>query len=593
MLRRLAADCYGQLKWRAPLVAITMVVSDLLEGVGLALLLPVLSHVSNAQGTQSGMLGRWMSAGLNAVGLDQSLTSLLLVIVAAVFCQHAAYILASWLLANCKSRYLTSWRERLFKQVFDARWHFFTKRKSGQIANTIIEETRNVAQLVHEAARIFDSFIIVAVYLVLTFTAAWQVALITMAFGAVMFLVTSPILRRGLRTGIKTRALADDLQSMVIEFFSGAKLIKSTASERRADEMFQGAARHYAPLFVASTFHTNVIRSIYELVAITLLALCLGIGVSEFKLDFGSIVLSIYLFLRVYQRLSQIQQSAQTFQSFRSAFDAVQTLYRAASEDAEGSRSQKGDPLPKGTGGVSINLSDVSIRYDGKVALDGVTLTLPASSMIGIAGPSGAGKSTLVDCILGLASVDEGTIEIEGESLSRLALDSWRRAVGYVAQETFLFNTSVRDNVAWAHPEAGDAEIERALRRAHAWEFVQALPQGLDTEVGERGVRLSGGQRQRIGLARALLGPVRLLVLDEATSALDSESEKMVYEAIEDLRGQITIVMVAHRLSTMRGADILYLLEEGKVVESGSWDALIKGGTRFGDFWRLQSNDSI
>jgi ATP-binding cassette subfamily C protein len=593
MLRALAADFWRQLGWHVPLVAVTTAISDLLEGVGLALLLPLLSRFSSGQSSQTGMLARWTTDGLSSLGLDGSLENLLGAIFVAVVFQHGFYMGSSWLLARCKSQYMTAWRGRLFTKVFDARWHFFTARKSGGIANTILEDTKSLGQLFHESARIFDSLILVFVYLAVSLASAWQVALVIVAFGGLMFFVTSPILRRGLRNGVAMREKGDTLSSVVVEFLAGAKLIKSTASEKRAEETFNKSASLYSRLFETGTFHANVIRSIYELVAVSLLVICLWAGVEEFKIDFGSIVLSIFVFLRIYQRLSLIQQSAQTFQTHRPAFDAVRRLYRDAEAEAEVQTAvAAGHDLPQDAGGIHIALRDVRVNYGDHAALAGATLDLPAGSIVGIAGPSGAGKSTLVDCILGLAPVDSGAVAIDGRSLAEISLRHWRRSVGYVAQETFLFNTSIRENIRWAHPNATDAEVERAARRAHAEDFIGALPRGFDTEVGERGVRLSGGQRQRIGLARALVSPIRLLVLDEATSALDAEAERVVLDAIRALRGQMTVMMVAHRLSTLRESNLIFLLEHGRVVETGSWDQLIRPGSRFSDFWKLQSNGS-
>ena len=206
-----------------------------------------------------------------------------------------------------------------------------------------------------------------------------------------------------------------------------------------------------------------------------------------------------------------------------------------------------------------------------------MSLIIRAHATTAIVGPSGAGKSTFADLLMGLLSPSSGQLLVDDVPLSPERLQAWRSQIGYVAQETFLFHDTVRANLAWASPGADDGAVWRALEQAAAADFVRALPAGLDTIVGDRGVLLSGGERQRLSLARALLRQPQLLILDEATSSLDSENERRIQAAIDHLHEQITIVVITHRLSTIRNADMIYVVERGRVVESGSWPALLTG----------------
>jgi ATP-binding cassette subfamily C protein len=224
-------------------------------------------------------------------------------------------------------------------------------------------------------------------------------------------------------------------------------------------------------------------------------------------------------------------------------------------------------------------LDKVSFKYDHAqedCTVEGIDLTIPARCMTAILGASGAGKSTLADLMMGLLVPDEGRILIDGLPLSGKHLHGWRRSVGYVPQENFLFHETIRVNLAWARPEATESEMLKALESAAALDFVMALPQGLDTVVGDRGVRLSGGERQRIALARALLRSPTLLLLDEATSSLDSHNEALIQDAVERLHGDITVVIIAHRISTVSRADHVVLLDHGKIVEKGTWSDLVQ-----------------
>jgi len=206
--------------------------------------------------------------------------------------------------------------------------------------------------------------------------------------------------------------------------------------------------------------------------------------------------------------------------------------------------------------------------------LQDVTLAVGARTTTAIVGPSGAGKSTIADLLMGLVTPQAGTLAIDGQPLTPEHLQSWRSQIGYVSQDTFLFHDTVRTNLLWANASATDGDIWEALTQAAAADFVRALPGGLDTVVGDRGVLLSGGERQRLSLARALLRRPQVLILDEATSSLDSENERRILGAIDRLHEQITIVAITHRLSTIRGADLIYVVEQGRVIESGSWSTL-------------------
>jgi ABC-type multidrug transport system fused ATPase/permease subunit len=230
---------------------------------------------------------------------------------------------------------------------------------------------------------------------------------------------------------------------------------------------------------------------------------------------------------------------------------------------------------------ADLRVKNLTVRYGANIALNDVEFVLPAGQVIGFVGPSGAGKSTLVDVLIGLVEPSAGNIMIGDVRLGEIKLTSWRQKVGYVSQETFLFHDTIANNIRWSVPDASMAMVVSAAKAAGADRFISGLPLGYDTIVGDRGAMLSGGQRQRISIARALVSKPALLILDEATSALDSLSEQEVLEDINDLKNKVTIVIVAHRLSTVRNADIIYVLDRGKIVERGSWEALNKDKALF------------
>ena len=243
----------------------------------------------------------------------------------------------------------------------------------------------------------------------------------------------------------------------------------------------------------------------------------------------------------------------------------------------------------------SLRFEEVSFAYGESRTdvVEGLTLEIQACRTTAIVGPSGAGKTTVADLVMGLVSPREGRITVDGRTLDESWLRAWRAGIGYVDQDTLLINDTVLANLVWARPGAAEAEVWEALRLAAAEGFVAALPDGLATQIGDRGVRLSGGERQRLALARALLRRPALLILDEATSALDGENERRIRDAIAALRGSITILMITHRLPSVRDADVVHVLEAGRLVESGGFaDLVARPAGRFRRLWATQAGET-
>ena len=276
---------------------------------------------------------------------------------------------------------------------------------------------------------------------------------------------------------------------------------------------------------------------------------------------FTSLMVLVFLFWQALLAINKIQRRWQSTVTETSALWSLRDMIEEAEVAAE---PPGGTRLP--TLDRSVVLEGVTLHYDGKVVLDDVSLEAPAGQITAVVGASGAGKTTVLDLITGLVPPTSGTVRIDGVPLPELDTAAWRTGIGYVPQEMFLLHDTVRTNVTLGDPAVGEADLEQALRDAGAWDFVAALPQGLDTVVGERGSLLSGGQRQRIAIARALVHRPRLLLFDEATAALDSESENAIWEATRRLRGRVTVMAISHQPALLGVADRVYRLEDRTVT---------------------------
>ena len=371
------------------------------------------------------------------------------------------------------------------------------------------------------------------------------------------------------------------------EAMGGFKEMKLLGLERGFSRRFDAAGLEAARHNATASVLQQVPKLALEAIVFGFLILLVMVLLAQNEGDLAAIIpkLGIFAFstMRLFPALQRLYASFNSMVVGRAALDQVFDDYVATSRTAV--------DLPSGGSAVlrperSITLDGVSYSYPEheRTALKKVSLDIKACTTVGIVGGTGAGKTTLVDLILGLLAPTEGVIRIDDTPLTNANMRPWQRAIGYVPQSIFLIDETVTRNIAFGLPpeEIDPAKVERAARLAALHDFVvNELPLGYDTIVGERGVRLSGGQRQRIGIARALYNTPSLLILDEATSALDNITEKVVMEAVENMRSEMTIVMIAHRLSTVRRCDVIHVMERGTVVASGTYDELLEGSELF------------
>jgi ATP-binding cassette subfamily C protein len=380
------------------------------------------------------------------------------------------------------------------------------------------------------------------------------------------------------------------VQSLASESIAAAKLVKANAAEDVACGRFAEAAGRLAAANFANAFDIQKAKAVFEFGGAAGVAAILIVGPLLLSIDVATVLVVLALFVRLLPRVTGLQQGVQALTALLPALANLRAQLDAARAVAEPAN----DALLPGNIArrvPSIVFEGVTVVRGGRPVLRDVDLVLPAGRIVAFVGPSGSGKSTLVDAVLGLVPLAYGSIRIGETPLSQIPLPAWRRSVGYVGQDTVLLGGTIAENVRFGNA-ASDAQVDAALA-ASAADFVASLDLGGATPVGDRGAKLSGGERQRLGLARALAVPRLLYVLDEATSALDAETEARVIGTVAALAGSATVLVVAHRFSAVRAADTIHVVEDGRIIESGTWDELDRPGQRFRVLKELQSVATI
>jgi ATP-binding cassette, subfamily C, bacterial len=583
---QLLIDVVRYLRWKFAAMVILMFLVGVTEGLSVSLLLPLFSEIGISYSAAPGLAGGLLHQALSAIGGSFGLSSMLAIIVGVAALQAVFFIALHWWMTSAARSYKCYRQSQLFRAIMSAQWEFVSQRKAGELTSAIISECERLAQSFFIGLYLISTLLGTGIYLTLALMIAWPVTLALISSAVVMTLGVSRLYGKSFAVGRSIGPMNAELQSILSERISGIKIVKTTTSEAsacaRVDSLF-------GRLEIANTvvnFLPTFVRGLLEFLSFCALAAIFVFGQERFGVPPGNVIVVFALFMRLFPRITTVQSYLHLLNGFLHAMGAIDKLQSAVDAHAErrnGDDEKLSVPLPS-----QLVMRDVTVKLGQSSVLEHIDLSMPIPGMIGVVGSSGAGKSTLAHVLLGLVLPSTGSITLGKHSLTNAPLRAWRRQIGYVPQETILFHASVRENLTLAMPDATTAEVELAAKRAHAHDFISALPRGYDTIIGDQGVLLSGGQRQRIAIARALLMNPIVLLMDEAMSALDTESEAAVLSALKELRGQIGILLVAHRLATVRHADVIVVLEEGRSVESGTWEELVARRERLHAFIQAQ-----
>jgi ATP-binding cassette, subfamily B, bacterial MsbA len=467
--------------------------------------------------------------------------------------------------------------------------------KGGQITARILVDTDQTKALITQlVTSALQNVSLLITYIVIRFGISWKLSLIALGVAPAVTGTLQPLLRRLRKNYRRLREDYGEMLSVLQEVVAGMRLVKSFRDEPYEERRFSEASARYSRGLVRVTKLALLSQPITEFLGVLVAVALLWVGAREVLVDhtlLGSqLITFLIIVLRLLQPLKQVTLLPTTAQA---SFAAAERIFEILDEPTE-TANDRGTRVPA-PDFDSVRFDRVSFAYtDGsEPVLSDVSFDVRRGQVLALVGPSGAGKSTLVDLIPRFAEPTGGRILLGGVDTRDIALPALRALTGIVSQDTVLFNDSVRRNIAYGgEGRYTDAEVEAAARAANAHGFISELPQGYDTVLGERGTRLSGGQRQRIAIARALLTDPPILILDEATSALDTESERLVQEAIDRLLAGRTVFVIAHRLSTIVHADLILMLDRGRIVEQGTHLELLAVRGAYHRLYALQFRDA-
>lgn len=569
---------------RLYLVFLLSALVALADGFGIALLLPLLHALDSGEMSEAvgdGRAQRLLFGVVHFLGISESVMGILLFIGVVFVAKGALRFSETAYKGYLQSELMRELKIRLFNEYSLMSYQYYVRRSTGHFLNVINTQVDGLYSAFRGFTTFWTHVVTAALYIGIATLLAWRFALFALVAGFVLLSLFKWLNHYVRRLSHKVAWEMGVVSNLLVQAIQGFKYIAATGQADRLRRDVNRSVRRFTGYQFRQMLASAFTRAVQEPLGIVLILGAVVVQVVILNAPLAPILVSLLLFYRSMSHIIGIQGGWQATMDKIASLEMVGDELEAARRWREPSGERSLGPLSQG-----IELSKVSFAYDADQApvLRELSFTISANTTVAFVGHSGAGKSTLIDLLTLLLRPTRGDLRIDGVSGNEVRLSSWRSQIGYVSQDIVMFDDTIANNIClW---EGGrDPEIRRrieeAARRAYAHEFIDELPEGYDTQVGDRGVRLSGGQRQRLFIARELYKNPRLLILDEATSALDTESERYIQQSVEQMKGKTTVVLIAHRLSTIKSADYIYVLEKGRIVEHGAYEDLVENGSRF------------
>ncbi len=571
---------------RIPVIVILMLISGLSESIGLGLMVPIVEFFFEDRNfTSNSFISNQLLSIVSLLNLELNLVVLFGLFIFFFFVKGIVKFLEQYLTLQFLRYYHHKIATTLYHNIFKLKWTVFQQKKAGSYESLLINETQQAILVLRHVIIIMSETLLLFFYLSLSLLLSFQLTLFIVLFLLFSLIFLKPLFSKTNHLGIDHREILNDYTSSVSEHIHLLKWIKSSGTQHFTKKHFQDSLDNWTKSHFKTQLFATISPSFFlTFAAIGLSGICY-LALVIFKTKFSTVLLLLAIFYRALPKFQIIQQHYQSFLLCYPNLATIDSFINQSNDDQEyfGHRSFK--QLKQ-----SIKISDVSFSYKNtsKFKLSNVSLTIEKNKSIAILGASGSGKSTLIDLLIGLIHPNTGDILIDNCSLQTYDINTFRSKIGIVTQDILFLNDTILTNLTWGNSAVSKQHLNRILKQTHCLEFINQLDNGLDTIIGDRGMKLSGGQRQRLALARALLNKPDILILDEATNALDAESEAYIQKSIQDLKGKLTLLVISHRLSTVKLADNIIVMDKGKIIQQGTWSYLQSQDGLFKLFHDLQ-----
>lgn len=546
-------------------------IGGFLGGIGIGAIIPLFYIITKQTGTGTDSISNIISRVFEFVHIPLSLSTIIALMI-FLFAFKAIFLyLASHINAKIYVDYELETRERLFKKTLEADWPYLMHQKIGYLNSVLMDDVGGISGALHNFSAAVLTATSLITYAVIAINLSVPITLATLGLGLVLFLSLKPIFYQVRKLTKKTSETIKELSHHINQHVIGGKTIKSMSLEKNVLDKGISHFEDLKNIRVEQHRYSLFFNTFLEPISLLMIIIIFLVSYQNPTFNIVTFVAIIYLVQKMFSFIQSIQAK---FNLINESLPIINILIGYEKELDKNQEFKGGNK--KFSFNKNIEFKNVSFEYSDKQGLiSSLNLSINKGEMTAIIGPSGAGKTTIIDLVLRLLRPQNGEILIDGLNVNDINLKSWHNNIGYVSQDIFLLNDTIENNIRFYDDSMGHEDIMEASKSANIYDFIETLPNKFETIVGERGIQLSGGQRQRIVLARVLARKPQILVLDEATSALDNESEHKIQEAIKNLRGKLTILIVAHRLTTVTHSDKILVLKDAIIAEEGSPQELL------------------
>ena len=539
-----------------------MVLSSLSDAVGMGALVPLTSQLNNDQGNANSFLGVFTINILHTLGLAPTFPNLLAILGCALILKSIIAFLAMSFVAVSVADVATGIRTRLMKATINAKWSYFVSHPPGEVAAMIAAQAQGAGDAYQQTSALFTNIVVTLGLLVTAFLVSGPLVIFCLAAVLGLAVPLFYILRRARDASLRQFSRSASLAVGVQDVIANMKALKSMDKQGRFVDTFMHSIRDLRSAVITMNVSRYALFNGQDILAALMIISGVYVGVGILHTPISQLLVVGIIFYQMVDAIKRTQLSVQDALMASAGYYGVLAIVEKAESQNELDTGTVKPSLEQG-----MVFKDVSFSYSEKEVLRQVNLTIPAGSITLLIGESGAGKTTIVDMIVGLNRPSGGVILLDGVDMTEISLKTWRKHIGYVPQEMTLLRGSIADNITLGDPCLTKSDLIEALKLAGAWDFVSALPDGPDSDIGTMGAKLSGGQRQRLSLARALVHKPTLLLLDEVTSALDQKTEMEICNNIRGLLGKVTILAITHRPAWIDVATKVYSVEDGSAHE--------------------------